>query len=342
MSDPFDPNRFLDKPPTTAVRFSSQGMPRKKSKAKAPRPAQSDSDSEEERPIPKKSSASGSSSRQADASSSGWGWSVLCFGVLVLALVGYLFHLEDMASRPLANPQTIRLDKFFPRSFMPKPRGAVPNIPPHISSYIDKMVASALKDPVGRRDFALAADGARIAPKLTSTFELESNISVVRPPTNILDEDLRSGSCWEFPDNHAQVGIKLKEFIIPTHITIDHVPHELAADIRQAPRRIVVWGAVDGRGSEERVVETRARLRTSPLYIFGDGPEITAGGRFLPIATFEYSINTGSHIQTFPADPVITTSRIPFVAIVVEVMSNWGAPSTRVYRVRIHGESVLT
>ena len=32
--------------------------------------------------------------------------------------------------------------------------------------------------------------------------------------------------------------------IIPSHITIDHIPHAVAADIGQAPRYMILWGVV--------------------------------------------------------------------------------------------------
>ncbi|KAI0714469.1 hypothetical protein C8T65DRAFT_521499, partial [Cerioporus squamosus] len=208
-------------------------------------------------------------------------------------------------------------------------------IPPHISSFVHDTIYSALRDPVGRRDFALAAEGARIAPKLTTSFP---DASESRPPANILDEDLRSGSCWSFPDDHAQVSVKLREFIYPTHVTIDHVPRKIAGNILAAPRHMVLWGVVDGQGNYQRREDALESLRGSPLHQLGEGPPIRAGGTFVPLAAFEYDINAPSHIQTFPIDPAVIASRMYFGVIVLEIKDNWGAESTRVYRVRVHGE----
>ncbi|KAI0746383.1 hypothetical protein C8Q80DRAFT_1105111 [Daedaleopsis nitida] len=224
------------------------------------------------------------------------------------------------------------------RSF--KRRPDTRTIPPHIASYIERTVAAALKDPVGRRDFALAADGARIASKLTSPSD-SFDTSPSQLPENILDEDLRSASCWSFPDTHGQVAIKLPDFIYPTHITIDHVPHDVAADVRRAPRDLIVWGVMEGTGNQKRYTNALASFLSSPLNSsLGDGPPITGGGTFLPLAAFEYSIHSDTHIQTFPIDPAVVMSRIYFGIFVIEIKSNWGAPSTRLYRVRIHGAEV--
>ncbi|RDX39920.1 hypothetical protein OH76DRAFT_1367002, partial [Lentinus brumalis] len=205
--------------------------------------------------------------------------------------------------------------------------------------YVQQSIRRAMKDPVGRRDFALAADGARIAPKLTSSFD---NTSDARPPTNILDEDMRSASCWAFPDDHAQVSIKLHEFIYVTHITIDHIPRDIATNIQEAPHRIVLWGIVDGKGNQDRRKAALESLHMSPLSRLGDGPPVKAQGTFLPLAAFDYDIDAQSHVQTFPVDPAVIASRIYFGAVVIEVKSNWGADFTKVYRVRIHGDVANT
>ncbi|KAI0742323.1 hypothetical protein C8Q80DRAFT_1108657 [Daedaleopsis nitida] len=220
-----------------------------------------------------------------------------------------------------------------------QPSAPSAHTPPHIQSYIDKAIAAALKDPVGRRDFALAADGARIAKKLT--FPLDpADLSVPRPPENVLDEDLRSASCWSFWGTEGQVAIKVPEFIYPTHVTIDHVLHEIAADLKQAPRQIVVWGLLEGAGNLKRYADALDSFRTSALNSTGEGPPVTGGGSFLPLAVFDYGIHSGSHIQTFPVDPPIIHSLIYFGVFVFEIRSNWGAESTRLYRVRVHGLQV--
>ncbi|RDX47412.1 hypothetical protein OH76DRAFT_1354396 [Lentinus brumalis] len=204
---------------------------------------------------------------------------------------------------------------------------------------IQKAVRSAMKDPVGRRDFALAADGARITPLLTSSFDT-ADLAVERPPENILDEDLRSASYWSIPDNHGQVGIKVPVFIYPTNITIDHVPREIAADVRQAPRSMILWGLLEGKGNKERYAVAREPLGVSRLDALGDGPPIRAGGSFLPLASIEYAIDADFHVQTFAVDASVVASRIYFGVFVLELRSNWGSPNSRLYRVRIHGEEV--
>ncbi|RDX51816.1 hypothetical protein OH76DRAFT_1454732 [Lentinus brumalis] len=212
--------------------------------------------------------------------------------------------------------------------------------PPHLVSYIDNAIRAAYKDPVGRRDFALAADGGRISPKLTSSFD-SSPVSPPRRPENILDEDLRSGVCWLFPGDHGQVGIKIPQFIHPTHFTIDHIPHEIAADIRQAPRELVLWGVVDGSPNWRVYKDVRDSLQQSLLDAAGDAPPMVADkATFLPLAVVEYNIRKDFHIQTFPLHPAITSTQMYFGAFVLEVRSNWGGSVTKVYRVRIHGEEV--
>ena len=158
-----------------------------------------------------------------------------------------------------------------------------------------------------------------------------------RPPSNILDEDLLAASCWSFSGNSGQVGIKLSSQIYPTHVTIDHLPHELTTAITQAPRQIVVWGGSDSKENEQRYADSIDRFSMSPLNMTGNGPPITTGGTFLPLAAFEYDIKAESPIQTFPIDAAVLRSCIFFGVLVIEVRNNWGGAMMRLYRVWVHG-----
>ncbi len=251
-----------------------------------------------------------------------------------------LFASDGPLSRALATASNVRLPTS-PSVLFQRQRSP-PSLPVHISAYVQKVVRAALRDPVGRRDFALAADGAKITPKLTSSFEVLSDLSSApaRSPELILDEDMRSGSHWFLPCAQGQVGIKLPAFIYPTNVTIDHIPRELAADIRQAPRHMVLWGLLEGSGNDKRRAAFMDSLQMSPLNSTGSAPPITNNGTFLPLAAFEYAIDNDRIVQTFAIDPTVIASRIYFGAVVLEIRSNWGAESTRLYRVRIHGDEV--
>ena len=263
-------------------------------------------------------------------------WCSVIVPLLLLTVWELLLSSTSEAVLPLPGlPCPIALP-FLP-PFWPCPSRSESDVPPYIAAYVNSAIRAAFKDPVGRRDFALAADGARTAPRLTSTFDVAKGVSM-RHAENILDEDLRSASCWLFPGHRAQVGIKIPAFIYPTHFTIDHIPQEVAADIRQAPREVVLWGVLDGPDNEARYKQASGAFKISPLNETGDGPPITAGASFLPIGVVEYAIYSSFHIQTFPIDFTVVTSGIWFGAFVLEVRSNWGATSTKVYRVRIHGE----
>ncbi|RDX39905.1 hypothetical protein OH76DRAFT_1305437, partial [Lentinus brumalis] len=192
-------------------------------------------------------------------------------------------------------------------------------VPAHIVAYVKKAVRAAYKDPVRWRDFALSADGARTAPKLTSPVGLSPKNSPRRTPDNILDEDLRSASCWMFSGDRAQVGIRLPSFIYPTHFTLDYVPFEVAADIRQAPREVVLWGVLDGPDNWRRYEASKESIGMSPLRGIGDGPPITDIASFVPLAVVEFNIHDSLHIQTFIIDSTILASRISFGVFVLDV-----------------------
>ncbi|KAI1786032.1 hypothetical protein LXA43DRAFT_898749 [Ganoderma leucocontextum] len=250
------------------------------------------------------------------------GRAVISGVILALLLVGATFGWLSWSSRP-----------------------AVDDIPPavkaHIDRVIDRTVNRAFRDLIGRRDFALLADGGILLPELT---EVTSNRNFFRSrerglhPEAALDDDLRIGNCWSIPGAAGQLGLRLSTMIHPTHISIDHIPLEIAADISRAPREIALWGGIDG--PYRAVVHnlTRSDNVTPPAVRGRSRPPSTHGYDFPLLAHFEYDIRAPAHVQTFPLQQYIVDSEMVFGVVVLEILSNWGGESTCLYRVRVHGD----
>ena len=215
-----------------------------------------------------------------------------------------------------------------------------------LKAYIDLAVIRALRDPVRRRDFALYADGGRAVPQLTGVIH-DGQISSDSQQTSLKDwgpnaaltDDMRVGQCWRVPSSAAQLGFRLTEKIHPTHVTIDHIPREIAADIGEAPRQMMLWGLVDGALNEQRLRKVPEVL-TSTLPTFLERqqplllePHVSA----VILATFEYDIYDPSPIQTFPVEPYVLDSFLHFGVLILDVASNWGSSSMCLYRIRVHG-----
>ncbi|KAI0665418.1 hypothetical protein C8Q78DRAFT_942996, partial [Trametes maxima] len=182
------------------------------------------------------------------------------------------------------------------------------------------------------RDYALLADGAMVLDELTSP--LDTSNPVVGPHL-ALDEDSRIGRCWRFPGSSGQLGIITPEFIRPTHVSIEHIPRVIAADIGQAPRRMVLWGVVDGLENEElcRKLDKHRNDTVGPNH-----PSITGDDySFIQLAEFVYNITEEHVVQTYPVRSDIGEVVIDIGLFVLEIVENWGGASTCLYCVRIHG-----
>ncbi|KAF8969050.1 hypothetical protein BDZ97DRAFT_1915734 [Flammula alnicola] len=233
-------------------------------------------------------------------------------------------------------------------------------------SQIDEIVASALlqqsKDTVALRDFAL---GARHLPELTtacpsslsarqqyfirlasrlSSFNLESLIGKV--PSMALTDKVGENFCWEFPGSYGHLGIVLKERISVHQVSIDHLPRELGSDtgIRQAPRKVILWGKVQGEHNVALAQLYRQRLGSYRTGHIPLKPRGLQGGSdlYVPLVEFEYKLGGSSkpHIQTSSVPPYLRTLNMDFEIVVLEILSNYGAPSTCLHRVRVHGSPV--
>lgn len=227
------------------------------------------------------------------------------------------------------------------------PRGGIPLPPPevplHITKYVDDKLAqttAAIFSRISRglvphRDFALAADGGEVVFGLTSASK--RGLKRTDGPHQVLNEDMRVGSCWRIPDAVGQVGISIPVTILPTNLTIDHIPKEIASDIGQAPREMVLWGVMDGSANAERYDEHFAALWPVARVHQRSTPPLTMGQRFIPVAKIKYNIHGTLPFQTFPVHQEVLASGLDFGVFVLEVLNNWGSDSTCLYRVRLHG-----
>ncbi|OJT15388.1 SUN domain-containing protein 3 [Trametes pubescens] len=207
-----------------------------------------------------------------------------------------------------------------------------------IEDIVRRAAQLASRGTVLRRDFALRADGGKVVPSLTSSL-VDHARSRGSPdalgPDVVIDEDLSIGRCWSIPVT-GQIGLSSPTLIHPTSISVDHIPKELAADIGRAPRRMILWGLVDGLSNLQRF----RSVPTDELKAIANGrtsPTLSKNHAFVPLASFEYDINADFHVQTFPVHEYVAQLAMDFGVFVVEILDNWGSSDSCLYRVRIHG-----
>ncbi|KAL7284239.1 hypothetical protein ACG7TL_001521 [Trametes sanguinea] len=184
-----------------------------------------------------------------------------------------------------------------------------PDIPSSVMEYVERVVHLALRDPVRMRDFALYADGARIVHSLTASHLTKSAIKHVgsaHSPEVALSDDNHIGRCWSSARKGGQLGIVLPELVRPTHVTIDHIPAEIAAMPGQAPRDMRLWGVIDGDVNHD-IFQSLTKSAT-PSTMNYRGPPVSGGYQFVQLATIEYDINALAQIQTFELERDVVAS----------------------------------
>ncbi|KDQ24757.1 hypothetical protein PLEOSDRAFT_1097832 [Pleurotus ostreatus PC15] len=234
-----------------------------------------------------------------------------------------------------------------------------------ISSLLSDLVSSTVigyfaKDILGKPDYALYSGGARVIPSLTSpTYEIKPSTlrgSVVgmltgqgyasgRPPVTGLHPETHNGHCWPFAGTHGQLGVALGAPVFVNEIVIEHVPGDVAFDLRSAPRDMEVWGVVEGMDNLKRFVawreeqrqlkETEGEQQEQEPY----PPTLPSHPPYIRLAKFSYDVRARNHIQVFPVLPEIKALGIDFGVVVLMVKNNWGMDDyTCIYRMRVHGD----
>ncbi|PIL24701.1 hypothetical protein GSI_12587 [Ganoderma sinense ZZ0214-1] len=143
------------------------------------------------------------------------------------------------------------------------------SLSPDVQAYVDQAILRISRDPVRRPDFALYANGGRVIPELTGIVRDDVLVlpSTDNSPNLSLSDDPRIGSCWKFPQDAGQLGFRTSEILFPTHVTIDHIPIDVAVDIGQAPRSMVLWGwSMEEATSEHFTTYWGTRLRI-PMFL---------------------------------------------------------------------------
>lgn len=235
-----------------------------------------------------------------------------------------------------------------------------------IGSLVDGAVLKWSKDDLAKPDFASYFAGARIVPQLTTqTYRLPTKSSwgnwglfsptagEGRPPVTALHPDIHVGNCWPFKGSEGQIGVMLARSIVISEFTIDHAAKEVAFDVRSAPKKMEVWGLVDGADNIHKVAEyhkrreQRYRDQVNAANREGRAPPrpedpypstLPPDAHYIRLAQFTYNVNAVSHIQTFSVPQEIQDLGVDIGVVVLQVKGNWGqADWTCLYRFRVHG-----
>ena len=224
-----------------------------------------------------------------------------------------------------------------------------------IGHLVDSAMARHSKDTIAKADFALHSGGAVVIPSLTSdTHEIKPHgvrqqvigyltgqgYALGRPPITALHHETHVGHCWPFPGDQGQLGVTLSRVVQIEEITIDHVARDIAWDMSSAPRKMEVWGLVEGASNFAKVAAWDAARTKAGQEIPMQPRSLPNSVRYVRIAQFEYDVDAPSAVQTFPVEEDVRASGMDFGIVVLRVLNNWGQSFTCLYRFRVHGRMI--
>lgn len=209
-----------------------------------------------------------------------------------------------------------------------------------------------------RRNFAAWGGGASIIDQLTSpTHGLPTtnvwselldhvlgrriqNLEISRPVV-LLEDEIFDGQCWEFSGAAGQVAIQLSEDVTVSHIAINYISPALLSPraIARAPQKITAWGLLRGDVPVDSL-KPEDVLPASHFLLakYRNNPKFHPSNHFIRLADIFYNISSANPRQAFAVYPsVASIGEVEVVLITIE--SNWGANTTCLYWIGIHGKS---
>lgn len=215
--------------------------------------------------------------------------------------------------------------------------------PPHVSLH-------GPTSPTPIRNFALHAAGASVIPSLTSTthglikhdaihrmFTSLSGFDFWQPnialPYVSLEDNIGVGECWEFTGAHGYLAVHLPEPIVISQFSLDHVAPDIISEMsaQRAPRDVILWGLLDE--AHTLALHNVTGFR-SPFYFSNTGLLPTAFNptdKFVEISSMKYNLGALDFRQY-----ETTFLNVSVQTIVLEILSNFGAPTTCLYFLGIY------
>jgi SUN domain-containing protein 1/2 len=222
-----------------------------------------------------------------------------------------------------------------------------------IGHLVDTAISRHSKDTLAKADFALVSGGASVIPSLTSdTLEVVpqgfrqqvigyltgNGFAIGRPPITALHHETHNGYCWPFKGDQGQLGVTLAHPVFIEEITIDHVASEIAWDLRSAPRKMEVWGLVEGAKNHAKVAAWEDSRNEAGQEVPTQPRSLPHSAKYVRVAQFEYDIHKlDAAVQSFPIDEDVRALELDFGIVALRVLSNWGKEFTCLYRFRVHG-----
>ncbi|KAK7446042.1 hypothetical protein VKT23_014665 [Stygiomarasmius scandens] len=209
-------------------------------------------------------------------------------------------------------------------------------------------------------DFALGTAGGNVLIEMTSpTYGLasssypsaasgwaayyqEGGYEDVVPPLVVIDDQVRIGQCWSLEGEQGHIAIRLAAPINVTHVAFHYPNYEelRAQESRAAPQNVAIWALVEEEILEEQQKTTQLITRPGDYFMQPKrrfDRKLVRAKKFVQITSIFFNPQKGTRqLSETEADARKLTTAL----VVTEVISNWGAPRTCLYRIAVHGKEM--
>ncbi|KAI6167509.1 hypothetical protein EDD17DRAFT_1870373 [Pisolithus thermaeus] len=174
-------------------------------------------------------------------------------------------------------------------------------------------------------DYALWCNGGIVLSPLTSPHTYKSWVNRLLGGM---------GSVYTALEDDLQEAIAFRDVVHVTHIMVDHISVGLTNATESAPRKLLLWGMVDGKDNlvKYHFLRNSATGALHGLLTARTVLALSRGIPFIPLARFDYNIHATNHTQLFPILDSVAATGMDFGVVVLEILDNWGGELTCLYR----------